>query len=75
MSKTKQLKLFIIDYKIKHGGVSPNLREMGEGIGGKSTSVVNYYLDKLEATGEILPRPAKSSRCVQVPGIEVVWVG
>jgi SOS-response transcriptional repressor LexA len=75
MSKQKRLLTFIIDYKIKHGGVSPNLREMGDAIGGASTSMVNFYLDKLEERGKILPRPKRDARSVQVPGIKVVWVG
>lgn len=75
MSKTKQLKQFIIGYKLEHGGNSPSIREMGAAMGGISTSVVNYYLDKLEDSGDIMPRVKRDARSVQVPGIKVVWVG
>jgi len=38
---------FIIGYKAAHDGNSPSVREIGEGCGISSTSVVRYHLNTL----------------------------
>lgn len=73
--KTKQLKQFIIQYKIDHGGCSPSNREMMEFLGVATTSAVSYHLAKLFEAGELIPGPVGEARMIQVPGIQVVWVG
>lgn len=44
---------FIVDFKTKHDGTSPTLREIGDHIGVGSTSQVTYYLERLEKAGKI----------------------
>lgn len=44
---------FIVEYKIKHGGNSPSIREIGDGSGITSTSNVTYHLKKLIEYGAI----------------------
>jgi repressor LexA len=44
---------FIRAYKACHGGSSPTLREIGQGCGISSTSVVDYALRRLEENGHI----------------------
>ena len=55
---------FIADYQreYKH---PPSIREIGEHCGISSTSVVNYYLDQLEKSGDI-ERDRKISRGVRL---------
>lgn len=55
---------FIADYQreYKH---PPSIREIGEACGISSTSVVNYYLDQLEKSGNI-ERDRKISRGVRL---------
>ena len=47
---------FIGDYR-KHNGYSPSMREIGEFIGIGSTSLISYYLDRLEMLGKITRNP------------------
>jgi repressor LexA len=58
---------FIQDYqrKYKH---PPSIREIGQNCGISSTSVVNYYLDQLEKSGNI-ERDRKISRGVRLTGL------
>jgi repressor LexA len=46
-------------------GYSPSIREIGDKIGVKSTSLVDFYLDKLEARGAIV-RDKHISRSIRV---------
>ncbi len=50
---------FIQDYTVKYG-FPPTIREIGEGIGVRSTSQVTYYLKKLEQAGYIVREPDTS---------------
>lgn len=54
---------FIVAYKCAHDGNAPTFREIQEGCGISSTSMVLYYLDKLEKRGLIRrPEPPIGSR-------------
>ena len=43
---------YIYEYAC-HGGMLPTLREIGDGVGLKSSSNLFYYMEKLEDKGEI----------------------
>lgn len=64
-----QLLTCIIQYKKAHDGVSPTIREMMDATEMVSTSVVDFYLRKLEVAGYIQRTPGKS-RMIQVSGYE-----
>ena len=53
VTSTEHVFKFIIDFKKSHDGNSPSIREIGEGCGISSTSVVTYWLNKLEEQGFI----------------------
>lgn|SRR5574341_583554 len=57
---------FIDAYQRKHKH-PPSIREIGENCGISSTSVVNYYLDQLEKSGQI-ERDRKISRGLRLSG-------
>lgn len=61
---------FIIRYKVENDGNSPNMREIGEAIGVKSTSLIDYYLRRLEEAGCIRERQLWRSRQIQLVGGE-----
>ena len=44
---------YIVEYKRKHDGNSPSLRDMSNALGGTSPSLVNSYLSKLVEIGKI----------------------
>lgn len=59
---------YIVEHKAKTAGVSPTLREIRDGAGISSTSLVRYTLDILEKRGRIR-RPAGSAvRWIELPG-------
>lgn len=51
-SRHKKIMRFLIDFQ-KENGYSPSIREIGESIDVKSTSLVDYYLNQLEELGYI----------------------
>jgi SOS-response transcriptional repressor LexA len=54
---------FIVSYKKSHDGNSPTIREIGEACGISSTSVVSYWLHRLESRGLIRrPEPTIGNR-------------
>lgn len=54
---------FIIRYKSSHDGNSPTIREIGEACDISSTSVVTYWLKRLESRGLIRrPEPQFGNR-------------
>jgi repressor LexA len=55
-------------------GIPPSIREIGEGTGISSTSVVNYYLDQLEKWGYI-QRDRKISRGLRVIESKLIEAG
>lgn len=59
---------FIIDYIQQHG-YAPTIREIGAGVGLKSTSSVMTHLMKLFAEGKLeTDAPEGSPRAIRVPG-------
>ncbi len=56
---------FVRRYLAEHGR-PPTVREVGEGIGVRSTSLVNTYLDGLERLGCIERSKDRSSRSIRV---------
>lgn len=57
---------FICTYKEQHDGVSPTCRDIARDVGISSTSVVYYYLEKLQLAGLI------KSGHTRARGIEIV---
>lgn len=68
----KRIFEFIVDYKRAHDGNSPTSREIVEGAGISSTSVVHYHLGALEREGKIRLGDSKSRR-IEVVGGEWQW--
>lgn len=64
---------FLVEYVLAHGGQSPTYREIGEGVGISSSSVVSSVLGKLEAEGLVLLARKKRSRGVEVVGMKLIW--
>jgi len=66
---------FIIEYIKKHG-YSPSVREIGKGVGVKSTSNVHAHLHKMFDTGMIETDTEDGSpRAIRVPGYSFVKDG
>lgn len=57
---------FIRTYTNEHGW-APNYREIGEGVGIKSTSNVAYWIAKLEKAGRVV-RESHKARTIRVVG-------
>ena len=69
MSYTAQeIMRFIIRYKRQHDGNSPTVREIQDACGVSSTSMVAYYLGKLEDVGLIRRGHGFESRAIEVVG-------
>lgn len=69
-AKSKRIDIvfnFIVAYKTKHDGNSPTTREIGAACGISSTSMVNYYLDRLAQAGRITIEPGMN-RMISVTG-------
>ncbi len=64
MTRTETIYHFIIDYQLEKGR-PPTIREIGAACDISSTSVVNYHLGKLEASGHISREP-RLSRAIRV---------
>ena len=63
---------FIVDY-ISQNGYAPTAREIGEGVGLKSTSSVNYHMKQLFADGKLeTDAPEGANRAIRVPGYRFV---
>jgi SOS-response transcriptional repressor LexA len=62
---------FIVAYKREHDGNSPTIREIMLACGISSTSMVVFYLNKLERRG-IIRRPEPVFGARYANGIEVV---
>jgi hypothetical protein len=66
---------FIVTYKHGHDGNSPTYREIMEGCGISSTSMVVFYLTKLEQRGLIRrPEPEIGARYAKIEVIGGQWV-
>lgn len=66
----------IIKYKLVHDGHSPPLRELGEMVGQNSTSMISYYLKKLEDAQLIMRGPATkdATTCGVIHVIGAKWL-
>lgn len=58
---------YILTYKAAHDGNSPSIRDMMDGLGISSTSVVAHHLRYLSDAGRI-HMPYGTTRNIQVPG-------
>ena len=63
--RTKECLAFIERYQALHGGVSPSVREIMDGVDLRSVSSVVRQLDALEMRGYIQRMPARK-RCIAV---------
>lgn len=66
IARRKQILAFIIQY-ITDNGFAPSNREIGDGVGLKSTEGVKRHLDKLEKDGKIKTKPCQP-RAISVVG-------
>ena len=63
---------FIIDYISQHG-YAPTVREIGAGVGLRSTSSVNAHMRRLFKDGKLETDAAEGSpRAIRVPGYKYV---
>ena len=69
MTKRNQEILNYIKEYMKNNGVTPTIREIGEGVGLYSTSTVQSHMDRLKIEGEIIP---VGSTRYRVKGMEYV---
>lgn len=60
-----EILLFIVHFKIEHGGEAPTLREISHGID-KSRTAVNYRMGIMKSKGLIVAEKSKPG--IQVPG-------
>ncbi|MDO5540585.1 MAG: hypothetical protein Q4F83_11035 [Eubacteriales bacterium] len=65
--KREQILQYIIAYISQHG-YPPTLREIGKGVGLKSTSSVQSHLNWMFACGTLETDAAGSPRAIRVPG-------
>jgi hypothetical protein len=72
---------FIVEYKSQHDGCAPTLREIGDACGehniGLSTSMVKFYLKKLEEERLIVLVPSSGRGTGRARYIEVIggqWI-
>lgn len=64
----KKIMTYMTNYMQIHG-YSPSIREIGDGIGLKSTSTVNNHLNKMIELGQLeTDAPPGASRAIRVPG-------
>ena len=70
--RKEQILKFIIKY-IEENGYSPTVREIGDGVGLKSTSSIHFYLSDMFSSG-VLETNEKvgAPRAIRVPGYKFV---
>lgn len=62
---------FVIHFKKQNNGIAPSVREIMEAVDISSTSMVNYHLERLERTGQIVfPFGPGRPRAIAVPNYE-----
>lgn len=72
--RKEQILAFIIDY-IKRCGYSPTIREIGDGVGLKSTSSVYYQLSDMFDSGMLeTNEKIGTPRAIRVPGYKFVKI-
>ena len=59
MDRTAQILAYIAQYRDEHG-YPPSLKEIADGCEISSTSVVRYWLDRLQAAGRLTWQPGQS---------------
>lgn len=61
---------WIVEFKRNHDGLSPTVREIMDGMGYNTTSVVHYHLEELKRMGliKIYRGGEATSRSIMVPG-------
>ena len=65
-----RIRQFIIDY-ISSNGYPPTVREIGDGVGLKSTSSVHNHLQTMRLMG-VIEGEIDKPRAIRVPGYEFV---
>ena len=65
-----RIRQFIIDY-ISSNGYPPTVREIGNGVGLKSTSTVHSHLQTMRLMG-VIEGEIDKPRAIRVPGYEFV---
>ena len=68
IARRKEILAFIIQY-MTDNGFAPSNRDIGDGVGLKSTSSIKRHLDKLEMDGKIKTKPGQP-RAISVAGYE-----
>lgn len=69
-SKEREVYWFVVDYITEHG-YAPTNREIGNGVGLKSTATVNFHMNKLFEQGWLETDNPQSSRAIRVCGSKV----
>lgn len=74
---TDELRIYnyICGYKKRHDGNSPSVREIKDSCLVSSTSMVDFYLDKLEKSGLIKRTGRGLTRSIEVVGGEWRLIG
>jgi hypothetical protein len=77
--RTEQVFKFIVDYKHAHDGNSPTMREIMAGCKISTTSLIFFYLNKLEEQGFIRrfepPNGSRSFAKIEVIGGKWIYLG
>ena len=63
-SRQEEILGFLREFWRRHG-YGPSMREIGRAVGGLSTSVVLYHVERMEARG-LVRREAKTARSLRV---------
>lgn len=71
METRKKIYDFIVSYMQEHG-YSPTVREIGDGVGLKSTNTVWNHLRKMFDSGMIETDAECAPRAIRVPGYKFV---
>ncbi len=66
-NKQEEILRFITEF-MSDNGYAPSVREIGAGVGLRSTASVKYHLDQLREKGELVAEPGKK-RAMSAPGI------
>lgn len=66
--KSAKILKYIYKYTEENNGISPTVREIMKYVGAASTNTINYQLDKLEKSGEIVRINTGKSRRISIPG-------
>ena len=68
----KRIRAFIVSYITEHG-YAPSVREIGQGVGLRSSSSVQVHLDKMVELGLLeTDAPRGTPRAIRIPGYKFV---